>query len=224
MTISRLLGRLKALQPAPSRGKTASAPGTVDATPRGHSPDIPEGAAGLAEILAASVRSNKFGEHLALRKWFSEPVASAPDLAVPDGELNSDALRLMAPGAPREIADPRQWLFLDTETTGLAGGTGTYPFLIGVAWWDAGGLEVEQFFMRDYSDEHSVLLALAERIGGAARPGYLQREILRLAAARNTLPDDSMHSRPCSARPSRFSASGAKSLAPANRIGAPGGT
>ena len=75
---------------------------------------------------------------------------------------------LLAPGASREVADPRQWLFLDTETTGIAGGTGTYPFLVGIAWWDAGGLEVEQFFMRDYSDEHSLLVALAERI--AERP------------------------------------------------------
>jgi uncharacterized protein YprB with RNaseH-like and TPR domain len=164
MTISRLLGRLKALQPAPSSRQAVSAPAAADAALRGHSPNIPHGAAKLAEILDASVRSNKFGEHLALRKWFSEPVASAPDLGVPDGELNPEALRLMVPGAPKEIADPRRWLFLDTETTGLAGGTGTYPFLVGIAWWDAGGLEVEQFFMRGYSEEHSVLSALAERM------------------------------------------------------------
>ncbi|HXA75562.1 MAG TPA: ribonuclease H-like domain-containing protein, partial [Candidatus Acidoferrales bacterium] len=168
MNASRLISRLKALQPAPSRGKAVSAPAVADATPRGHSPDIPEGATRLTEILEASVRSNKFGDHLALRKWFSEPVASAPDLGVPDGELNSEALRLMAPGAPKEVADPRQWLFLDTETTGLAGGTGTYPFLVGIGWWDACGLEVEQFFMRDHSEEHSVLSALAERM--AERP------------------------------------------------------
>ncbi len=66
--------------------------------------------------------------------------------------------------APEEACDPAQWLFLDTETTGLTGGTGTYPFMVGIAWWDAGGLEVEQFFMRDHSEEHSLLVALAERI------------------------------------------------------------
>ena len=44
------------------------------------------------------------------------------------------------------------------------GGTGTYPFLIAIAWWDAGGLEVEQFFMREQSEEHSVLAALAARM------------------------------------------------------------
>jgi tetratricopeptide (TPR) repeat protein len=68
------------------------------------------------------------------------------------------------PEAPEEISDPEQWLFLDTETTGLAGGSGTYAFLVGLAWWDGGGLEIEQFFMREYSEERSLLFALRERI------------------------------------------------------------
>jgi len=167
MTVSRLLGRLKALQPPAVRNGAAVA-NAESAAPRGYAPEIPEGAARLAEILGASPSSNRFGEHLALRKWFPEPVGAAPDLGAPEGELNPDALRLIAPGETAEVADPRQWLFLDTETTGLAGGTGTYPFLVGIAWWDAGGLEVEQFFMRDYNEEHSLLVALAERM--AERP------------------------------------------------------
>jgi uncharacterized protein YprB with RNaseH-like and TPR domain len=56
------------------------------------------------------------------------------------------------------------WLFLDIETTGLAGGTGTYAFLVGVAWWDGTGLAVEQFLMRDFGEEHSLLAALAGRL------------------------------------------------------------
>jgi uncharacterized protein YprB with RNaseH-like and TPR domain len=163
MSVSRDLSRLKALQLPPVRKGVA--PATAESGGfRGRSPEIPEAAARLAQILGATTKSNRFGDHLVLRKWFSEPVAGAPDLGAPDGELNGEALRLMAPGAPKEASDPAQWLFLDTETTGLAGGTGTYPFLIGIAWWDAGGLEVEQFFMRDHSEEHSVLLALADRI------------------------------------------------------------
>jgi hypothetical protein len=50
----------------------------------------------------------------------------------------------------------------------LAGGTGTYAFLIGLAWWDAGGLQVEQFFMRDFAEEHSLLQELSQRV--AERP------------------------------------------------------
>ena len=130
----------------------------------GASPYIPEGAEQLARILGAEVRRNEFGEHLGLRRWFADTIDCAP----PDIHLNAGALRLLAPGAADEVADPSRWLFLDTETTGLSGGTGTYPFLVGVAWWDAGGLEVEQFFMREHSEEHSVLVALSERM--AERP------------------------------------------------------
>jgi hypothetical protein len=50
----------------------------------------------------------------------------------------------------------------------LAGGTGTYAFLIGLAWWDAGALQVEQFFMRDFGEEHAILHEVASRL--AERP------------------------------------------------------
>lgn len=144
---------LAALKPA-----RRSAVGHATET-RGLSPEIPEGSARLAQLLGAMPARNRFGEHLALRRWFSESIGCEP----PD-RADETALRLLAPDAPTDIADPQQWLFLDTETTGLMGGTGTYAFLVGIAWWDAGGLEVEQFFMRDHSEEHSLLVALAERM------------------------------------------------------------
>jgi hypothetical protein len=40
--------------------------------------------------------------------------------------------------------------------------------MVGIAWWDAGGLQVEQFFLRDLDEEHSLLLELSERM--SARP------------------------------------------------------
>jgi uncharacterized protein YprB with RNaseH-like and TPR domain len=74
------------------------------------------------------------------------------------------ALRLIASGPVETLSDPRQWLFLDTETTGLAGGTGTYAFLVGLAWWENDGFAVEQYFMRDHSEEASMLSGLLERL------------------------------------------------------------
>jgi len=47
---------------------------------------------------------------------------------------------------------------------GLSGGSGTYPFLVGIGWWEGGGLEIEQLFMREYSEERALLFALRERI------------------------------------------------------------
>ena len=109
----------------------------------------------LSQVLGASTKANQYGEYLSVRCWCAQPPRCAPD---------SCALRLLTPDTPDAIADPDGWLFLDTETTGLAGGSGTYAFLVGIAWWEGGGLEIEQFFLREYSEERSMLLALRERI------------------------------------------------------------
>jgi uncharacterized protein len=138
--------------------------------PRGFSPNFPEGSERLAELLGAAALRNEFGEHLALRKWFSDVAdgvktdCSPLGHGIADERMDASALGLLMPDAPKEVADPRQWLFLDTETTGIMGGSGTYAFMVGIAWWDAGGLEVEQFFMRDHSEEHALLVTLAERM------------------------------------------------------------
>ena len=137
---------LKALRPAARR---------LTKIERGEAADVPIGAERLAMMLGATTCRNRCGEHLVLKRWFAEPSGCEPPAQV---------VRLLAPDAHESSLDPEQWLFLDTETTGLSGGTGTYPFLIGVAWWDAGGLQVEQLFMRDYHEEQSVLIALQERL------------------------------------------------------------
>ena len=93
----------------------------------------------MEQILGACTKTNQYGEHLSLHCWFGEPARYTPDI---------QALRLLMPDAPEDVADPERWVFLDTETTGLSGGSGTYAFLVGVAWWEDGGLEIEQLFMR----------------------------------------------------------------------------
>lgn len=56
--------------------------------------------------------------------------------------------------------------FLDTETSGMAGGTGTYAFLVGAGRFEKteSGLvfRLLQFFMRDPSEEPALLEALAD--------------------------------------------------------------
>jgi uncharacterized protein YprB with RNaseH-like and TPR domain len=56
---------------------------------------------------------------------------------------------------------PEKWAFLDTETTGLAGGAGTYAFLIGVGSITPQGFLVRQFFMREFGEETSLLHGLS---------------------------------------------------------------
>jgi len=53
-----------------------------------------------------------------------------------------------------------KFAFLDTETSGMAGGTGTYAFLIGAARFVDGKFVLQQFFLRDPSEEPAMLEAL----------------------------------------------------------------
>ncbi|HVF34400.1 MAG TPA: ribonuclease H-like domain-containing protein [Candidatus Saccharimonadia bacterium] len=59
-------------------------------------------------------------------------------------------------------------LFLDTETTGLSGGTGTLVFMLGLARVVGDRLEAEQWLLTRPSGEPAMLAALAERVPGDA--------------------------------------------------------
>jgi uncharacterized protein len=144
-----------------------------------------DGADLVGRMLGAGVARNEFGEHLSIRNWYSTPEFSQPSevalelLSRVSGATNK-RIRGSGPLFPNAgdesaslktraaLENPERWLFLDTETTGLSGGTGTYAFLVGLAWWDGGGLQVEQLFLRDFSEEFSMLQELSLRI--AERP------------------------------------------------------
>lgn len=60
-----------------------------------------------------------------------------------------------------DIPDPEKMLFFDTETTGLAGGTGTYAFLIGIGFFTGSKFLVIQLFMPGFADEPALLETLS---------------------------------------------------------------
>lgn len=73
---------------------------------------------------------------------------------------------------PGEAVDPRDLLFFDTETTGLAGGTGTRAFQIGAADWHhdpvhGDGLRIRQLLITTLGAESSMLQTFADWL----RPG-----------------------------------------------------
>ena len=61
-------------------------------------------------------------------------------------------------------------LFLDTETTGLAG-AGALAFMVGAAFFEGEAFVVRQFFLRDHGDEPAMLHLLGELM--AARRGFM---------------------------------------------------
>lgn len=87
---------------------------------------------------------------------------------LPLGAAFEAPLDLLGALARAPLGDARRWLFLDTETTGLAGGTGTYAFLVGAAWVEADRLVLGQYFMRDFDDEGALLAALAPLVERAS--------------------------------------------------------
>jgi hypothetical protein len=65
---------------------------------------------------------------------------------------------------------PSDALFLDTETTGLTGGSGTMPFLVGLGWFENQAFHLHQLLARDFSEEKALLAHLKQI---AARKKFL---------------------------------------------------
>ncbi len=117
----------------------------------------------IEEFMSGEVVKTPLGEHFETeRVWERHRRHGSVDIS-DLAELPDDLLEPLSDGAVAP-AHPVKWAFLDTETTGLAGGTGTYAFLIGVGSIDSSGFRLRQFFMRDYGEEPSLLSRLHEHL------------------------------------------------------------
>ncbi|HUA57594.1 MAG TPA: ribonuclease H-like domain-containing protein [Verrucomicrobiae bacterium] len=115
----------------------------------------------VEELISGAVVETSCGAHFETeRLWERHRRHGSVDISSLV-ELPEDLLEQLSAGAVPK-AHPTRWAFLDTETTGLAGGTGTYAFLIGVGSIEPEGFRLRQFFMRDYGDEPSQLHRLSE--------------------------------------------------------------
>jgi uncharacterized protein len=117
---------------------------------------------GAWTALGALVGRNRFGEYIAARQWYATPAIYEPDAQTVQLLLRSRTAGKSFRTA--HAANPEKWLFLDTEATGFIGGGGNLAFLIGLAWWESGGMQIEQLFMRDPGEEYSILSELARRL------------------------------------------------------------
>ncbi len=124
-------------------------------------------AAPAHEVLGGELQDTGAGHVLVVRREF--PLAHRHGRAPLDAAFAAplDLLGALA-RADTPLGDPRRLLFLDTETTGLAGGTGTYAFLVGAGWLEADRLVLTQYFMRDFDEEDALLAALAPLVERAS--------------------------------------------------------
>jgi len=117
----------------------------------------------VEELMSGEVVQTASGEHFETEKLFERHRRHGSMDISNLYELPPDLLSALSEGEVAS-AHPTKWAFLDTETTGLAGGTGTYAFLIGVGSIEPAGFRLRQFFMRDYGEEASLLRRLSEHL------------------------------------------------------------
>jgi uncharacterized protein YprB with RNaseH-like and TPR domain len=58
----------------------------------------------------------------------------------------------------------KDFLFIDTETTGLSGGTGTMAFLVGMGYFEENRFVIDQYFLDDPSSEMSLMNVISNRL------------------------------------------------------------
>ena len=102
----------------------------------------------VAELLGGSVIAD--GVVVVERFYCPDYVHGAEPLAA----LIDAPLHVLNDDQPVETSG---LLFLDTETTGLAGGTGTLPFVLGLARAEPEGLRVRQYFLTGFKGEAEML-------------------------------------------------------------------
>jgi len=120
---------------------------------------------GIDSVLAGSFLATPLGDVFVVEQSFtsnylhgSSPILSSLPLSLISQWANDPRIADLPLSA---------FAFLDTETSGLSGGTGTYAFLVGAARFIDGQFVLRQFFMRDPAEEPALLEGLAHFLAPA---------------------------------------------------------
>jgi len=118
---------------------------------------------GIEAYVEGTVQRNDLGEFFVAQQAlpFGRPYGKLRIADFSTANLSSLNLFLENTALP----EPSRLMFLDTETTGLAGGTGTCAFLVGIGAIVGSQFLVRQFFLRDYPEERAMLAELASILG-----------------------------------------------------------
>lgn len=167
MTLAERLRSM--IRPGSSGSPVLSHVGAEDPLPRSV-PDDPAGAGWIAETLGGDWRGTGSQRYLVVDRLYPAGyrlgrVAIADCL--PDDAGGWSRLGLLMTGAAADLASHRL-LFFDLETTGLAGGAGTYAFLVGCGWFDGAGFRVRQFLLTSIGSERPLLEDVASVLGGSS--------------------------------------------------------
>ena len=116
----------------------------------------------IEEILSGKFIKTPFGQSFVRENFFPNDYMCGDTLLSQIFKSSTHKLSHLVGDKRISEIDIRKTVFLDTETTGLSGGAGTFIFLIGLGYFTENQFCVRQYFMRDYNEEQALLSALNE--------------------------------------------------------------
>ncbi len=114
----------------------------------------------IEEVVSGKFISTPFGESFIRENYFPQDYRCGDVELFQIFQSSAKTISSLARDDRLKKIDINKTIFLDTETTGLAGGAGTYIFLVGVGYFEGDQFCVRQYFMRDYNEERALLSAL----------------------------------------------------------------
>jgi uncharacterized protein YprB with RNaseH-like and TPR domain len=122
-------------------------------------------AVSLKDMMMGEEMQNAYGKFFISNGYFSGSSKHGSRRIGEISALDMNAVALLANNPDMALLHCKDALYLDTETTGLSGGTGTFAFLIGLGWFDNDTFRTTQIFSRDFSEERASLRFLLDLAG-----------------------------------------------------------
>ncbi|MFQ5630339.1 MAG: ribonuclease H-like domain-containing protein, partial [bacterium] len=111
----------------------------------------------LAAMLGGEVVENEFGSFILFRHTIPLTRRHGQIELSNFEAITGKTVSILSKKSVTEAFDLANAIYIDTETTGLAGGTGTYVFLIGAGYIKKDAFIIEQLFLPRLADEQAML-------------------------------------------------------------------
>ena len=118
----------------------------------------------LPDVVPGEEVENEYGQFYLVRRECASSTSHGNRCIQELSSIDMEAAALLANEPELAGCSCTDGLYLDTETTGLTGGTGTFAFLIGIGWFEGASFVTEQIFARDFSEERACLSFLQDAV------------------------------------------------------------
>ena len=112
----------------------------------------------IESAIGGTEGNNQFGYYYYIEKTY--PLSQPHGFISMDTTVSLSMLYRWAKVAPEQQVDLSRLVFIDTETTGLAGGTGTLAFMVGIGFFEQEQFHLHQYFLRNVEEEPAMLAAI----------------------------------------------------------------